>query len=306
VTDGLEVERNQAEPADDDIDKEIEHQRQQNAELRTPEPMRPATKGDVLTVDYSVSIDGEERPEMAAQDRDIEVGSERLLPELVTGLVGLRPEDTKDIQVQFGDDLSREDLRGKQATFHVKVKNLREKILPELDDEFAKDCGDYESLEDLRQSVRERLRKAAAQQAEARVREQLIEKLVDKNDVPVPPSLVERQAQAMLQEYSTFQQILGSTEPIDEDTKADLQVRAERKVKAALLFGELARQAEIKVEKDDLEAKFKEIAEQTGKHIAKVRADFQGERRETLETQILENKLLEYLLARATIKEKAD
>lgn len=300
----IEVQRPPVEVTDEQVDREIENLREQNAEMVTPEPERPATKGDVLTVDYTVTIDGQEREDLGGEDRQIEVGSDRLLPELVEGLVGVRPGDEKTITVHFGEDFQREDLQGKDADFHVKVKELREKHLPEVDDEFAKDCGDYESLDDLKRSIRERLEESAKQHTQSTLKERVIDALVEKNPIPVPPSLVNQQLQQMTREMLQIQQMMGQEPNLSEEMTQDLKQRGERKVRAGLLFGELADRENLSVGKEDLDAKFQELAEKTGKHAAKIRAEYQGEEREALESQILEDKLLEYLLSRATIKDE--
>lgn len=305
VIEGLELVRPPKDVSNAEVDEEIERLRHEHAEVRVPEPMRPAKGGDLLTIDYTVAIDGEERPDMAATDRSVELGADRLLPEFEKGLLGLSPGEAKEISVSFADDHGREDLRGKTATFQVTVKELREKVLPEVDDEFAKDVGDYETLLELRLKIREQLEQMAERRCEAELEEQLIDKLVEINDVPVPPSMVEREeVRLMVYELATFMQLGGQEPPpMSEELHAEMHARAERKVKAAILFASLARQQGIEVTAADVDARLQEIADRTGKHIAKVRAEYQGERRDALESRILEEKLLDYLMSQAKISD---
>jgi trigger factor len=301
---GLEVERKLPSVADSAIDAELERLREQGAELITPEPARPAQAGDVVTFDLRVSIDGEDKPSMGGSDRRAEIGRAKLLPELEAGLTGAELGTTKDISVHFPADYGYDELRDKTAIFHTAIKNVQSKVLPALDDEFAKDLG-KDTLQELRDSVRERMLNEARERTEAELREAVVEKLIDKNPVPVPPSMIEQETRAMLEQYVRFQYMLGQQVNLDEELHANFRQRAERKVRAGLLFGAIAKAENISVSEADLEAKLVELAERSGKHIAKVRAEQMGEQKRNLELQVLEKKLLEYLVSRATIKEVA-
>jgi trigger factor len=293
--------RRTLEPVTDaDVDREIEQLRTQNAELATPDPARPAKAGDLLAIDIDVSVDGEPRSDLSSTDTRAELGGERLLPEIEAALIGASVGEEREAALTFPDDYGHEGLRGKPAKFKIRVKELQEKILPDVDDEFARDL-EHESLAAMKQSIRDRLEDTAKKRAESQVREAVVDKLVDSNPVPVPPSLVERQQRQMMGELYQLQQMLGRPLPFDADMQAQMQERAERKVRAGLLFGAIAEQQKLSVSDEEVEARLKEIAEQTGKHIAKVRAEYQDERRESLQNQILQNKLLEYLLSQATI-----
>jgi len=301
-TSGLEVERVRDKIADSAIDSEIDRLREQGAELVTPEPARASQSGDVITFDLRVSIDGAEQPNMSASERRAELGKGNLLPDLDRGMIGLNVGDTRDISVSFPDDYGYEDLRGKTAVFHVTAKQIQTKVLPEADDEFAKDLGE-DTLAALRSSVRTRLENSARERGDSQMREALVEKLVDKNPVPVPPSMIDQETRAMLEQYVRLQYMLRQEPNLNEEVQEDFKRRAERKVRAGLLFGAIARNENISVTDQDVEAKLAEIAERTGKHIAKVRAEHQGDQRRNLELQLLEKKLLEYLVSRATIRE---
>jgi trigger factor len=302
-TSGLELKRPPVEVSDEEVDAEIERLREQHAEILTPEEPRPAKEGDMLTIDYTVEIDAEEKPEMGATGRTVELGGGRLLPEFEEGLVGKKPGEQVDIRVAYGEDTPNEELKNKRALFKVTIQELREKVLPELDDELAKDLGEYETLEELRAKTREQLEEAAKNRADSALREQAIEALVEKNPIPVPPSLVSQQEAQMRQEFAFFMQMAGQAGGLDPELESSMHERAENKVRAGLLMGALADQQGLKVEPEEVDAKLQEIADETGKHIAKVRVEYAGERRESLENRILEDKLLDYLLGQATVTE---
>lgn len=303
--DGLTVTRASSEVSDDDVAAEVERLRGEHATIAAPATARPAKSGDVLTVDYAVAIDGEAKADMSASDRPIELGADRLLPEFEKGLTGANVGEVKAIDVTFADDHGNTELRGKKAEFKVTVKEMKERILPDLDDEFAKDCGPFQTLLELRLDIRKKLEEAAKQKSESTLRDQVVERLVDKNEVPVPPSLQQQEEQSMIRDLQGFMQMTGQGQdvPMNEELQKTVKGRAERKVRAALLLGEIARRENIKVEKEDLEARLAQIAERTGKHIAKVRVEYQGDRGERLVSQILEGKLLDYLISKATIED---
>lgn len=297
----LELTRSPAKVDDAEVDAEVERLRVQHAIVRPLEGERGAAKGDVLIIDYEVTIDGEPKPDMKAEGRTVNLGEGRLLEEIDQGLFGAKPGEKRTIEIARGDDEANKELAGKKVLFQIDVKELRERILPELDDEFAKDVGEYETLADLRAKLRERLEESAKAKSESALREQAVEQLAIKNPIPVPPSLIDQQLRAMLGEYFQIMQMIGQQPDMGQDGFAEMRTRAESKVRAALLLGELSRKAEISVAADEVEAKMREIAEKSGKHVAKVKADYAGEKRESLETQILEDKLIRYLLDKATI-----
>ncbi len=303
LTEGIAAWRRPIDLPTEEIDAEVERLRHQHAEIQVPDPMRPAQEGDLITIDYEVSVDGEVKEQLGAKSRQVEIGDAQLLPALKEGLLKMQPGDEKTIEVAFEDDHPNQDLRGKTAVFTVTAKELHEKLLPELDDEFAKDCGDYETLLELRLEIRKRLEQNEKRRAEAEVKEQLVTSLIEHNDIPVPPSMVQQQQQMMMYEMAQLMQLTGQAGAPGEDFFKGLEERAQRRVQAGILLGSLARQEGIEVTEADLNAKFQEIADQTGKHVAKVKAEYQEAQRDALESQLLEEKVMALLTERAKIKE---
>lgn len=300
--DGLTLVREKSAVSDTEVNEAIERLRQQNAELKAPEPARASQEGDILTCDYRVSIEGQDRPELAANDRPIDLAG-GLLPELKAALLGKNVGDKTRAEVTFPAEQGGE-FAGKGGAFDLEIKEIKAKVLPNLDDEFAKDL-EHASLAELQEKTRARLEDTAKQNAENALREQVVDKVLEKNPIDVPPSLVAQQQQAMLQEYVRMIRMTGQRMDLGEDLMTTTKENAERRVRAALLLGAIARLNGIKVESADVDKKLAEMAERSGKHVAKLRAEMQGEQREMMESQILEEKLLEYLLGRATITESA-
>ncbi len=301
--DGLEAWQKPIDIPDAEVDAEIERMQHQHAEIQVPDPIRPAREGDLITIDYSVTVDGEIKEDLGAEGRQVEINDEHLLPALKEGLLGMQPGDESTVDVAFEDDHPNEALQGKTAVFAINAKELHEKLLPELDDEFAKDCGDYETLLELRLKIREGLETSAKQRTDAELKDQLIDSLIEQNDIPVPPSMVQQQQQMMMYEMAQFMQMAGQQGAPGADFFSGIEDRAKRRVQAGILLGSLARQENIEVTDADLDAKFQEIADRTGKHIAKVRADYQEAQRDSLQSQLLEEKVMALLTERAKINE---
>jgi trigger factor len=227
-TSGIEVERTLLKVTDDAVQAEIERMREQTAELVAPEPARPAQAGDTITFDLDLQIEGQPRPELGGADRKATLGEGKLFPELEAGLTGLELGAHKDIPLTFPTEYGYEELRGKAGVFGVTVKNIQTKVLPEIDDELAKDLA-FDSLDAMKKSVRERLEKTAAERADAMMREALVEKLIDKNPVPVPPSMIDQETRASLEQYLRFQYMMGQQVDFNEDMHKTFRDRAERR-----------------------------------------------------------------------------
>ncbi|MEZ4390878.1 MAG: trigger factor [Polyangiales bacterium] len=168
-----------------DIEHVLDEKREEHSTVQTPEPIRPAQKSDSVTFDWDLLLDGVSMPEFAAKGRTTEIGRGVLFPEVEAGLEGMLPGDVKDIVVTFPESHSRKELAGKSATLRVTVSALQEKVLPTLDDEFAKDVG-AESLEALKASIRADLEKKYAEKSDDEVKDEAINLLVKEHEVEVP------------------------------------------------------------------------------------------------------------------------
>lgn len=302
---GLSVDKKVHAVTDADLDAEIERLRGEHAVVEAVEPPRPAAKGDVAVIDFTVTVDGKKNEEEGGVGRRVNLGDGRLLPELDAAIHGMNVGETKPVTLSRGADDTNKELAGKVVVFDVTLKELETRRLPALDDDFAKDVGDYSSLEDLKTKVRARLEESAKARTENDLREAVVDAFVKANPVPVPPSLIEQQFRAMAQEYLQIFQMMGQQPRIDDDLIKNMRERAEEKVRAALLLGDLSRRESIAATTEEVDEKLLEIATRTGKHIAKVKAEHQGEKREALETSVLESKLIAHLVSKAKITETA-
>jgi trigger factor len=306
VYEGLELVRPSTLASESMVDEQIEVLRKAHVRLEPIEPARPAQKGDAVTIDFTLWVDGAELKDAGGDGVQLELGSGQILPELDAALVGKNVDDAFEVTSTFGDTHPRGELRGKVSTFHVKVKDIKQRVLPALDDEFAKDVGSFDTLVGLRADVHTRLEKMLKDRADTVVAEQIIERLNEKNSLDLPPSLVEQQCRMLELELLQRARRMG-TQPTKEDfAKVHEQVHAdsEKKVRAGLLMAAIAKKLSIQVTDDDIGRGIEELAAETGKNVAKVRAEYNDpQRKNILLGMILEDKVLNLIETKAVVRD---
>lgn len=300
---GLEAKRPAAKVDDSAVDTALDRLRREHSTLESVKEARPAKLGDIVTIDFVVTVGGREVSDAGAQDFQVELGAGQLIAAIEEGLLGKAVGGTADIDVALPAQHPHPKLRGKTATFKVTVKDLKERVLPEADDEFAKDVGEFSTLSDLRKSLRERLEAQLKEQSDTSVAEQLVQALAQANAVPVPPSLVERQSQLTEQEILNRARSEGQQAGrVGPDLRAQILADSEMKVRAGLLMAEIAKKENIKIGDAEFEEGLTELATQTGKNLAKLRVEYRDPRkREMLLGMILENKVLDIIESKANI-----
>ncbi|MEW6615113.1 MAG: trigger factor [Thermodesulfobacteriota bacterium] len=305
---GIELEKGKINISEEDIDKKLAELQRSNAQLREVEESRPIKVGDFVVIDYEgfwdvKAIDGEK-----VADHLLEVGSGSFSPDFEEQLPGLKKGDERNIQITLPEEYSKKDLAGKEVTFKVKIKGIKEKILPELNDDFAKDLGEFETLEKLKQKIRENLERLDKIRIEANLRDQLLNKLVEVNAFEVPPSLVNQHLQDKIKETQmrlslqgvSMEQVGISANSIRESYKD----QAEKEVKVGFLLEEIAKKESIEVDERYIEDKILEIAENSGHNVEVVRNHYKGdEARERLKSGLKTEKTLDFIIEKANIKE---
>ncbi|MCL2724214.1 MAG: trigger factor [Polyangiaceae bacterium] len=300
---GFELYRPKIEVGEEAVEVQLENLRQRSAPLKAPEPPRGAQKGDVLSMDFVLSIDGKEIKDGGAQGIQIELGSGQALGAIEEALVDQNVGAKVEAVHTFQADHPREDFRNKTGCFAITITDLKERVPPAIDDEFAKDIG-FDTLVALRADIHTKLEKAMKDRAENALTEQIVQKLNDLNPCDVPPSLVEQQSRMMEQEIMGNARRMGqqiSREQADNLRNA-IKVDAERKVRAGLLMAAIAKKHEFRITDRDVENGLAELAAETGKNVAKLRAQYNEKgKREMLIGMILEDKILNFIETKSTI-----
>lgn len=302
---GFELYRPKVEVDEKAVEEQLELLRQRHAALKAPEPARPAKKGDVVTIDFTLSVDGKEIKDGGGQGVQIELGSGQALPEIDAALEGKSLNDKVEAEHSFPDAHPREDFRGKKGKFQITVSDLKERVLPTVDDEFAKDIG-FDTLIALRADIHTKLEKNAKDRSETVLAEQIVQKLNEENSCDVPPSLVEQQCRIMEQEVMMSARRMGQriTQEQAQQLHNAIHADAERKVRAGLLMAAIAKKHEFKVTDEDIEKGLNELAAETGKNVAKLRVEYREKsKRDILIGMILEDKILDFIETKSKIQD---
>jgi trigger factor len=303
--DGLEATRPKVEVSSEQIDERLDQLRRSHSTLEPFKTARAAAKGDVATIDFTLSVNGTLIDDAGATDFQAELGGGQLIPEIDEALVGKSIGDTAEAKVDMPAQHPHPKLAGKSAVFALTLKDLKERVLPTADDEFAKDVGDFDTLDALKKDISGTLEKHSKEESDNKVAEQLVIELVKANPVPLPPSLVERQVRVTEQEILQRARSQGQRATgVGEELRGQIQQDSEVKVRAGLLMAEIAKTEGIQIGDAELEEGLKELAEQTGKNVAKLRVEYRDQKkREMLIGMILENKVLDIIEAKAKITE---
>ncbi len=303
---GLELVRPPSAPSDAMVDEQIEMLRKAHASMEPIDPARPADKGDIVTIDFTLEVDGAAAKDGGGEGVQLELGSGQVLPDLEAALIGKKVDEAFEVTATFGDAHPRADLRSKTGTFKGKIKDMKTRVLPALDDEFAKDVGAFQTIVELRADAHTRLEKMLKDRSEAAMAEQIIDKLNEKNGLDVPPSLVEQQCRMMEAELMQTASRAGRRPTQEDFAKVHDQVHAdsEKKVRAGLLMAAIAKKLAIQVNEEDIRKGIEELAAETGKNVAKVRAEYADpQRRNILLGMILEDKVLNVIESKAVVRE---
>ncbi len=264
---GLNIEGKKEEVKDEEVEERLKGLQNLHANLKTIQEARPIQNGDFVIVDYEARMDGKPLEEGKAIDLTVEVGSGRFIPAFEEKLIGLRLEEEKEIEVSFPEDYGYKKWAGKTISFHVKIKEIKEKILPILDDEFAKDLGDYSSLEELKDKLKQEIEREKKLALERQLKDQMVDQLLQKNTFEVPESLVEEQTKTLVSDTKlrlATQGIKIDTLGISEEKlQEDYREAAMRQVRTFLILEKIAGQEGITVTDEEVEDRFREISERT-------------------------------------------
>jgi trigger factor len=302
---GLKVKRPSVAVSDEKIDEQLKLVQRANSVLEPAADSHVASAGDVVTVDLSVSADGKPIKDSNAENVDLELGQSSVLPEIEQALLGQRPPFQVEVPVDVPGNHQHPELRGKRAVFSVTLRDLKTRVLPAIDDEFAKDLGDFEDLAALRKSIAEDLGKRLEESADNSVAQQLVAELVKGNPIEVPPTLVQQQLRVSEQEVLRQARDQGRGQQLSPEMRRSLTQDSEIKVRAGLLMAEIAKAKGLQIGAEDIEEGLKGLAEQTGKNLAKLRAEYSNQqKREMLVGMILENKVLDIIEEAAQIEQE--
>jgi len=272
----LEVAYQDPQITDEDIAKRIEEIRDQKADYSNVDP-RPVQDGDYAVVSLE-SLSGTEQP-VKQDEMMLHVGAEDTLPAFTENLRGMSPGEEKDFEVAYPEDYGQPKLAGRTIRFHVVVKGIRKKELPEVNDEFAKDLGDFRTVDELREALRKNMFAQREQEAQRAAKDKLVEKLVDAHEFPIPEAFIDRQVRNRIEQtlHSLAQEGIDASKiQLDwQKLKSAQRDKALREVKASLLLSRIAERETINATRDEVDKEVERLARQQREPFAAVRLRFE-------------------------------
>jgi len=306
---GVEIEKVPAEVTDEDVDKEISNMADRNS--RMVEVDRPVQDGDTVLIDYAGFVGDEQFEGGTAERYPLQIGSGTFIPGFEEQLIGASKDDDVEVKVTFPEEYHSEDLAGKEAIFKCKVHEIKEKEVPEIDDDFVKDVSEFNTLDELKASKREELQKAAEARAEDQMKNSAIEKVFEANDIEVPNVMVEEEINSSLQQFdqqlraqgmdlNSYVQFMG--EDMDK-FRESIREDAFKKTKTRMLVAKIVDQEEFEVSDDELKEYIEDMAKQYGMEADKLIETIGPQNVATLGGDLKMRKAVDFIYENAVIKE---
>ena len=306
---GIEVEKETVKVLQTDVKAELNRMAQRNARTETVE--RKAKKNDTVDIDFEGFVDGVPFEGGKAEHHELTLGSGAFIPGFEDQLIGCKAGDEKDVVVTFPEEYHAKELAGKEATFKCKVHKVEETILPEIDDEFAKDVSDTcETLDDLKKEITERLKAERQEAADNAFEEKVLDAVIDGMKADIPAAMIDAQVDTIVQDFGYrlqmqgmgLEQYLKMTGTEMGAFRAMFQSQAERQVKTRLALQKVVELEGITVSDKELEEEYAKMAEQYKMEVEKVKAIVS---KEALEGDLKISNALEFIKKNAKVKKAA-
>jgi trigger factor len=303
---GIELKRVKREVTDDDVQSVLERLRVSNAKYTPAE--RPVEDGDFIVLDFEAFENGAPLKDGKGENFPLEVGSGAFGEDFEEQLVGVAKDEEKRINVTYPEDYRAQELAGKSIEFEVKVKDIKERELPELNDDFAKDLGEHATLDELKQHIRERLEKDMERRIEQFLRDQAMSKIVADSKLEVPPKLKSRVAASifedevnrMAQQGVPRESIAAQQDQLSQHAERE----AERQLKVTFVADEIAERENLSISDEELQTSLDEMAKENEEQASRIEEYFKSERvRERYREQLRVRKILDFIVEHAKIEE---
>ena len=296
---------------DEDMEKRLQELRSMYSSLKDLEEDRGVMDGDFVLVDFEGRIAGEIRKELTENNYSLTVGAKKLVPGFEEHIVGMKKGETREFKITFPSDYPTKELAGSDADFRVVLKDIKVRILPDLNEDFVKNFEKYDSLAALNADLRKSLREQREAEAGAIMRKSLLDKLLEENPFEVPSAYVERQILNMMVDAQR-RMVYGGMDP-DQATNMAVNLHdrfkddAVRIVKSTLLLKKIAEKESVQVDEKEVEEKLKEIGDKYRQSYESVRQSYEQQNLlESFKLKLLEEKTLDFIEGRANIIIKKD
>ena len=268
---GIELKKIEYNVTDKDIEHELEHMADRNSRIVTVEN-RPVENGDITVIDFEGFVDGKAFEGGKAENHELTIGSNTFIPGFEDQIIGMKSGEEKDINVKFPEEYFSEELKGKDAVFKIKLHEIKKKELPKLDDEFAKDTSEFDTLKELKNSIKEKLEHENKHKEEHETEDAAIKAVVDGTEIDIPSGMIETELDNMIKDMETrmsyqgmnFDQYLKMIGKSMEEFKKENEEMAKNSVKTRLTLEAIVNVEKIEPKQDDVDSKIKEMSEMYG------------------------------------------
>ena len=295
--------------SEEDIDKDIEATQKKNARIITVED-RAVENGDIAVIDFEGFCDGVAFPGGKGENYELEIGSGSFIPGFEEQIIGAAKDADVDVNVTFPEEYHAPELAGKEALFKVKVHEIKAKEYPELDDDFASEVSDFETMKEYRESVKERLEKAAEERAKQETENAIVEKAVEASSIDIPEAMIQTQIDRMVNDFAQrlsyqgmnlemYMQYTGSTM---ESFREGFKEQAEKQVRTTLVIEAIAKAEGIEANQEEIDEKIAEMAKMYNMEVEKITELLRPEDIEGIANEIAFVKAIEMLVNKASIK----
>ena len=304
---GIEIKKIEYTTSDKDIEHELGHMAERNARLVTVED-RAVENGDITTIDFEGSIDGVAFEGGKAENHELEIGSHTFINGFEDQIVGMKLEEEKDIKVKFPDDYFSKDLAGKDAVFKVKLHEIKKKELPKMDDEFAKDVSEFDTLDELKNSIKEKLDTQNVEKAKYETESEAIKAVCENAKLDIPNGMVEVEIDNMMKDMETrlsyqglnMHQYLQMMNKTENDIRDNFKEQARESIKTRLVLEAIVKAEKIEATPEEITEKIKEMASQYGRKEEELQENEQL--KEYLSASIENEKAIDFIVKNAKKK----
>ena len=280
---GVEVAKTDISVTDEDVDAEIKKVQEQNSRTVTVED-RAVKDGDIAVIDFEGFVDGVAFEGGKGENYPLTIGSHSFIDNFEEQLVGMNVGDEKEINVTFPEEYHAEALKGKPATFKVAVKELKEKQLPELDDDFAQDVSDFDTLAEYKEDLKKKLTERKEAEAKSKKETEVIDKIVESSKMDIPQAMIDTQVTRMAEDFAqrlqqqglSIEQYFQYTGLTADAILAQMKPEAEKRIKNSLVLEAIAKAENIEVADEEFEGELKKMADMYKMELDKIK-DFMGD-----------------------------
>ena len=308
---GIELEKTTYKVSKEAIDNEINRMAERNSRMITISD-RAAEMGDIAVIDFEGSVDGNKFEGGAAENHELELGSNTFIPGFEEQVAGMKVDEEKDINVKFPDEYFSKDLAGKDAIFKVTLHEIKKKELPEIDDEFAKDVSEFDTLKELRANTEKKLQEEQDNKAKNELDEAAVKAVSDISEVEIPSGMIDMELESMMEDmnrrlsyqginFDQYLQMIGKTK---EDFKKDNEEAAKTSCKMRLVLEAVFEDSKLKIEDKEIDNKLEELATMYGRKLDELKEneDLISRVTETIKSE----KSIAYIIENAKIKDVAE